>query len=114
MAGRTLLNPTTSQAIVASALIQHDHVGSSRVGAFGRLNPPEKGRRDVPPLPSVGDYRHGLLVVARQHALKLTLAGRLESDPVTDLELQHLHMSAHLVEKAQALDDAVVEVNKLG
>ena len=95
-------------------IFQQDHVGSSRVGALGRLDPAEDSGRDVPPLPGVGDHRHGLLVVARQHALELTLAGRLEGDPVTNLELQHLHMSAHLVEKAQALDDAVVEIDKLG
>ena len=64
-------------------------------------------------MPGVGDHRHGLLVVARQHALKVTLAGRLEADPISDLELQHLHMSAQLVEKVQALDDAVIKIDQL-
>jgi hypothetical protein len=95
-------------------LIQRDHVGSSCVGALGRRDPAEDGRRDVPPLPGVGDHRHGLPVVARQQALKVTLTGRLEADPVPNLELQHLHMSTHLAEKTQALDDAVVEINQLG
>jgi hypothetical protein len=44
----------------------------------------------------------------------VTLTGRLEADPVPNLELQHLHMSTHLAEKTQALDDAVVEINQLG
>src|SRR3712207_5042115 len=113
-AGRTLLRPTLPGAIVASAIGEREHAGSSRVGALGRLDPTEDSGRNVPLLPRVGVHRHGLLVVARQHALKPTLAGRLAGDTVPNLELQHLHMSAHLVEKTQARDDAVVEIDEFG
>src|SRR3954466_12198772 len=99
-----------------SALAQQDHVrpGAALALALERHGLAEEGGGDVP-LPSlVGDDRHGLLVVARQHALDRPLSRRLEADPIADLELQHLHMGSHLVEKAQARNDAVVEVDELG
>ena len=109
-----LLRPTFPGAMLASAIGEREHAGTSRVGALGRLDPTEDSGRDVPLLPSVGDHRHSLLVVARQHALKTTLAGRLEGDTVSNPEFHHLYMSAHLVEKTQALDDAVVEIDEFG
>jgi len=39
---------------------------------------------------------------------------RLKRDTVTDLELQHLGVRAHLMNEPQPLDDPVVEVDELG
>src|SRR5215207_6884236 len=85
-----------------SALAQQNHVraGAALALVLGRHGLAEEGGRDVP-LPSlVGDNRHGLFVVARQHALDRPLTRRPEGDPIPDLELQHLHMGSHLLEKA--------------
>jgi hypothetical protein len=46
--------------------------------------------------------------------LNPALSRGLEGDPISDLELHHLHMGPHLLEKAQARDDAVIEVNEFG
>ena len=64
--------------------------------------------------PFVGDDRHCLFVVARQHAFDPTLSRGLEGDPIADLELQHLRMCPHLVEKAQPRDNAMVEIDEFG
>jgi len=37
---------------------------------------------------------------------------RLELDSVTNRELQHARVRPHLVEKPQALDDAMIEVSQ--
>src|SRR5208337_1877145 len=79
-----------------------------------RYDPAEEVRRDVPLPTVVGDDRHRLLVVARQQAFDPSLPRRPEGDPVTDPEFQHFRMRPHLVEEAEARDDAVVEVDELG
>src|SRR4051812_39375549 len=79
-----------------SALAQQNHIRASAALALGRYGLAEEGRGDVPLPPIVGDDRHGLLVVARQHALDWPLSRRPEGDPITNLELQHLHVGPHL------------------
>src|SRR5271165_4248249 len=98
----------------ASALAEQDHVGSAGARRLRRYDPAEEVRRDVPLPTVVGDDRHRLLVVARQQAFDLSLPRRPEGDPVTDPEFEHFRMRPHLVEEAEARDDAVVEVDELG
>src|SRR5688572_18220288 len=64
-------------------------------------------------VPVVGDYRDRLSVVARQHAFHGATAVRLEGHPVTNPELQHLLVRPHLLQKAEPLDNPVVEINQL-
>src|SRR3954451_22624343 len=97
-----------------SALAQQDHVGAGAVLTLGRYGLAEEGGGDIPLPPIIGDDRHGLLVVACQHTLDRPMPRGLEADPIPNLELQHLHMGSHLLEKAQARNDAVVEVDELG
>jgi hypothetical protein len=40
-------------------------------------------------------------------------AGGLERRPVADAEFEHLLARRHLVEEAQPLDDAIVEIDEL-
>jgi hypothetical protein len=100
------------QSVDASVFAQQDHVGHGGVGAFGRRGLAEKGRGYVPLTTIIRDDRHGFLVVACQHALDLSVARRLKGNPITDSELQHFRMRAHLGEKPQARDDAMVEINE--
>ena len=51
---------------------------------LGRHSLAEEGGGDIPLPPIVGDHRHGLLVVARQHALNRSLSWRAEGDPIAD------------------------------
>jgi hypothetical protein len=60
----------------------------------------------------VGDDCDGLPVVARQHALDHTASLCPEGDPITNLELEHLGVSLHLVKETKAFDDPMVEVDE--
>jgi len=60
-----------------------------------------------------GSYnRYGLLVVSRQHSDNERMTIRLKLDSVTNRELQHASVRAHLMEKPQTLDDTVIEVDQ--
>ena len=101
-------------ATAASTLAQQDDIGLLGTRVNGRNDLAQELRRHIP-LPAVaGDDRHRLFVVARQHAFDLPLAWRLERDPVTDLEFQHLRVCTHLMKKAEARNDAMVEVDEFG
>ena len=72
----------------------------------------DQGGRDIPTLTIVGDDRNGLLIIAGEHSNQRWTAFRLKSDTVADLEVQHLRVRAHLVEKPQAFHDPVVQINQ--
>jgi hypothetical protein len=74
----------------------------------------QKVWRYVPLTSVVGDDRYCLFVIARQHTLDPGPSLRLEGDTVTDLELKHLDVRPRLIEKAQALDNPMVEVDEFG
>jgi len=72
----------------------------------------QEARRHVPMLAIFGDDRNGLLIIAGEHSNQRLTAFRLKGDAVADLEVQHLRVRAHLVEKPQAFHDPVVQINQ--
>src|SRR4051794_27645236 len=62
----------------------------------------------------IGDYGNRLAIVARQHALNRAAPVRLEGDPLANPELEHVSMSAHVLQQTKALDDPMVEVDQFG
>jgi hypothetical protein len=82
---------------------------------FGRFHAYQETGWLVPALPPfVGDYGHGISVVAGRHAGDRSFPRRLEDHPFADLERQHVSMGPHLLQEIQTCDDAVVEVHQLG
>jgi hypothetical protein len=66
----------------------------------------------VPALSVIGNHCDGLFVVASEHAFDSRAAIGLKEDAITDPELEHLGMSAHVTEETQALDDAIVQIDQ--
>src|SRR5271155_3522356 len=95
-----------------SALTEEDHIGRIRLRIRGRPALAEEARRYVPLSSVIGDDRDRFLIVASQHAFEPPLTRRLERNPITDPELQHLDVSSHLAENAEPGDDAMVEVDQ--
>ena len=60
----------------------------------------------------IGEDRDGFAVVSHQHSLNRTRPIRLKRDPLADPEFEHINVGAHLLQQAQALDDAVVKVDE--
>jgi hypothetical protein len=60
----------------------------------------------------IRDDRDRLSVVARQHALDHISSFRPKGNPITDLELEHLGVCLHLLKKAEAFDNPMVEVDE--
>jgi len=71
-------------------------------------------RGNVPPLAGVGNHCHRLLIVPGDHSHLELMAGGLKFDPLSDPELEHLHVGAHLMNKPKPLNDAVVEIDQFG
>jgi hypothetical protein len=67
---------------------------------------------DIPLLPSVSDDGDGLLVVFRQHTSERRVTIGLEGNAITDAELQHLRVSAILVNELETRNDSIVEVDQ--
>jgi hypothetical protein len=61
----------------------------------------------------IGDDRDRFPVVARQHTLDGATPVRLERNPISDLELEHLLMSPHLLEESESLNDSAIEIDEL-
>src|SRR3712207_5224093 len=78
----------------------------------GWRDPGQESRWHVPLAAIIRDDRDRLSVVARQHALDHTTAIRLEGDPITDLELEHLGVRLHLMKEAKAFDNPAVEIDE--
>lgn len=60
----------------------------------------------------IGDHRHRLAVVARQHALDRTSPVGLEGDPLADPELEQVRVGPHLLQEAKSLGDPMIEVDQ--
>ena len=61
---------------------------------------------------TIGSDRDGFAVVAHQHSLNRVPPIGLKRNPLADPEFEHVNVGAHLLQQAQALDDAVVEVDE--
>jgi hypothetical protein len=88
-------------------------VRAAVAGAAGVDDLAQERRGDVPPLAGLGDDGDRLLVVARKHADDHAAALGLKPHTVADLEIQHLFVRARLVHEAQALDDAIIQIDQL-
>jgi len=73
----------------------------------------QKVWRYVPSLSVIGYHCDGFFVVASEHAFDSRAAIGLKGDPITDPEFEHLSVSAHVTDKTEALDDAIVQINQL-
>src|SRR3954447_24376824 len=60
----------------------------------------------------IGDYGNRLAIVARQHALNRAAPVRLEGNPLTNPELEHVRVGADVLQQTKALDDPMVEVDQ--
>ena len=109
-----MVGSTAAVVLQLRRLFQPDDIaaGMAVAGASDRLG--QKARCNVPLTAVIGGHRDRLAVVAGQHALDHVPSGRLEADPVAHLELQHLVMRPHLIEQAEPLDDATVQIDQLG
>lgn len=74
---------------------------------------PKERWRNVPSLTIVRDHCDRLAVVTRQHPGHLAAACWLKRNTITNLELQHLRVSVHLLQEPQPFHDAIVEINEL-
>jgi hypothetical protein len=70
--------------------------------------------RDIPALTRIGQHGDGLLVVPGEHTDRAWLSARLEFNPLADPELQHFRVRSHLLQKAKAFEDPMVQVDELG
>jgi len=64
-------------------------------------------------LSGVCDDRNALFVVTGQHPDQNGTALWAKRDTIADPELQHLRMCPHLIQESKALNNPVVEVDKL-
>lgn len=60
----------------------------------------------------VCDDRNALLVVARDDAVDFRLARWTEAYPLSNTEIQHLHVGAHLPQKAQPRNHFLVQFDE--
>jgi hypothetical protein len=79
---------------------------------FGWRDSGQESRGHVPLAAIISDNRDCLPIIARQHALDRSASFRLEGDPITNLELEHLGVGLHLIKEAKAFDNPVVEVDE--
>ena len=88
--------------------VNRNHVPALPAPGTRLDHPVEQTRRDVPPLAAFGDDGDGLFVVAREYADQQGSAFGLKRNPVADREIEHARVRTRLVQKAQALYDAVI------
>jgi hypothetical protein len=93
--------------------MKRNDVGRSR-GTGYVARSAQHGRGYVPMLAAIGDNRDRLLVVSGQDAEYERPSVRLKTDALAQGKLQHRLVSTHLMEKAEALDDPVVQIGQLG
>jgi hypothetical protein len=60
------------------------------------VSPAQETRRNIPTLSGVGNDVHRFSVVSSNYSNQRRIAIRVERDFLTDLEVQHLRMRAHL------------------
>ena len=60
----------------------------------------------------IGDDRDRLPIVAGQHPGQERVPTGLKGDTIADLELQHLAVGTHLVQKTKTLHDPVIEIDQ--
>ncbi len=60
------------------------------------------------------DDRDGFPIVARQYADNGFDPVRRECNPVSNPELQHPCMSAHMLQKPKSFDDSMIKVDEFG
>jgi hypothetical protein len=93
-------------------LPQQDHVWTSMGLGFSWRDSGQESRGHIPLAAIISDNRDCLPIIARQHALDRSASFRLEGDPITNLELEHLGVGLHLVKEAKALDNPMVEIDE--
>src|SRR5439155_14559019 len=101
-----------SNARGRSLLTKLNHVGREALRCVRAVSLPQKPRHDIPTLPDVRDDGNGLPVVAGQHTNHDRMAFWLKGDSISDLELEHFAVRAHLVQEPQALDNPIVQVDE--
>ena len=73
----------------------------------------KKVRGNIPALTGVRYDRDCFLIVPRNHATYGRSSFRLKEDTIANAEIQHPRMRSRLGQKPQALDDSIIEIDKL-
>ena len=94
-------------------IVKMYHLSRADSPYLSGLGPAQQSWRYVPSLSIVSNHSHRFSIVASEYSRNESRAFRRECDPVTDAELDHLGVYAHLGKEFQARHDPVVEVDEL-
>jgi len=62
-------------------------------------------------VPVIGDDRDCFAVVPSKHSNHWRVPLGLKGNAITNTEFEHLGVRAHMIEKAKALDDSIVQID---